>query len=647
MKAKALVVYFPLIFSIVSLAQKSPVKFGDVQLKDLKMSIYENDSSASAVILSDYGETYFSFTATQENLVIERHVRVKILRKEGLKWADISIPLYYNSSGEESVRNLKATSYNLEDGKVVDTKLGSDDIFKEKFSRNYKIQKFTIPNVKEGSVIEYSYRIFSDFVFNFPEWKFQYSIPVKHSEYWAVLPDFLVVEKNMQGYLQVTNYETKNKPAQDYQSIAHHYTMENVPAFIEEPFITCEGDYVSKIKFALSHINVPGKPVREIMGSWKKLNNNLLESDNFGKAITGNDWLRKKTEEITATATSPLEKMNIIFNYVRANLTWDGSNDYTADPLKKVFEARKGTTGDINIALASMLEKAEVPVEMILISTRDHGMVRVSSPMADQFNYVVCQATIDGKKYMLDATDRLLPAGVLPERCLNGQGLIISATNHGWISLATKIKARTAVAAELQLDGAGDLKGKINFSREGYDAHKMRKAFSSKGESNYVKDALNGHAWEVEKTEFQDVEEITKPAKEIHNLIIREHITKAGDIMYINPFVTGQVESNPFKLEERVYPVDYPSPLEKIYTCKLVVPEDYAVDELPKSKLFMLPENAAKYMFNVSQAGNTIFISSNLQINKNIFLPTEYPALREFYNQVVAKQSEQIVLKKK
>jgi hypothetical protein len=61
----------------------------------------------------------------------------------------------------------------------------------------------------------------------------------------------------------------------------------------------------------------------------------------------------------------------------------------------------------------------------------------------------------------------------------------------------------------------------------------------------------------------------------------------------------------------------------------------------------MLPENAAKYMFNVGQAGNTIFISSNLQINKNIFLPTEYPALREFYNQVVTKQSEQIVLKKK
>jgi hypothetical protein len=211
MKAKLLVFYFAVSFSFVA-AQKSPVKFGDVALEDLKMTSYQKDSSASAVILSDYGEAYLSFTETTENLIFERHVRIKILHKEGMKWADVSIPLYFTSRGEESVRNLKATSYNLEGGKIVEAKLGSDGVFKEKFNRNYKIQKFTIPNVKEGSVIEYSYRIFSDFLFNFPEWKFQYSIPVKHSEYWAVLPDFLVFEKNMQGYLTVTNYETKNKP---------------------------------------------------------------------------------------------------------------------------------------------------------------------------------------------------------------------------------------------------------------------------------------------------------------------------------------------------------------------------------------------------------------------------------------------------
>jgi hypothetical protein len=46
-------------FSVLtSLAQKSPIKFGDIPLEDLKMTTYPQDSSAHAVILTDYGESY-------------------------------------------------------------------------------------------------------------------------------------------------------------------------------------------------------------------------------------------------------------------------------------------------------------------------------------------------------------------------------------------------------------------------------------------------------------------------------------------------------------------------------------------------------------------------------------------------------------
>ncbi len=647
MKAKALLTFCALSLIINAFSQKSPVKFGDIPLEDLKMSVYPHDSSASAVILSDYGEAYLSLTETSESLIFERHVRIKILTKEGLGWADVSIPLYYSGSSEEAIRNLKAASYNLQDGKIVESKMSNDGVFKEKFNRNFKIQKFTIPNVKEGSVIEYSYRVNSDFIFNFPVWKFQYSIPVRHSEYWAVLPEFLIFEKVMQGYLSLTNYDTKSKPAKDYQSVGHHYTLDNVPAFIAEPFITCEDDYVSKIKFAISHIDFPGKPIREIMGSWQKLNSTLLESDQFGSAVTGNGWLKKKTAEITSGAIKPIDKMNLIFNYVKTNVEWDGTKDYLADPLKKVLEGKKGTAGDINILLASMLDKADIPVDLVLLSTRDHGFVRQTVPMRDQFNYVVCLVNLDSTEYLLDATDKLLPINLLPERCLNGDGLVISATNHGWLSLQPKAKARTVVEANLALDDTGDFKGKINYTRDGYDAHKMRTAYSAKGEQDYLRDAIGSKSWEIQKSEFVDVAQISKPVKLVHELTIREHATQAGDIIYINPFVAEQIESNPFKLEERIYPVDFPTPFDKIYTCKLVIPDGYLVDELPKSKLLRLPENAGRYAYNVTQAGNTVFISSTLQINKNLFIQKEYPALREFYSQIVAKQAEQIVLKKK
>ena len=635
------------LLSISAIAQKSPIKFGEIPMEDLKMNLYEPDSSASAVILADYGEAYITVNSVSAQLNFERHMRIKILKKDGLSWADAEILLRYSGSSEERISQLKASSYNLEGGKIVETKMSKDGVFKEKFNRNFNLQKFTIPNVKEGSVIEYSYRKTSDFLSNFPNWQFQYEIPVRHSEYWAILPEFFIFEKYMQGYLQLTDYEQKDKPTVDFLSKGHHWILKNAPAFKEEPYMTCEDDYVSKMNFALSHYNFPGQPIQEIMGSWTKLNANLLESDGFGGAINGSGFLKKKVEEVTAGISDPLQKMTALYNYVQQNIEWDGTKDYTADPLKKIFDAKKGTAGDINIGLASMLEKAGIEVDMLLLSTRDHGFVRKEYPMSKQFNYVVCVARVNGKTYLMDATEKFLPVNVLPERCLNGQGLVISKSYHGWMDLPAKTKSKTVVSVDLALHENGDLKGKINFVRDGYDALRMRKDYTSKGEEAYLSEVTKNRSWQIAKSEFTDIKVIDQVAKENHELNIQEHAVVAGDMVYINPFVTSQLQSNPFKLENREYPVDFGSPVEKVYMCKIAVPEGYAIDELPQSKIMTLPGNAARYLFNVAQNGNMISVTSSLAINKNLFLQDEYPNLREFYNQVVAKQAEQIVLKKK
>ena len=78
----------------------------------------------------------------------------------------------------------------------------------------------------------------------------------------------------------------------------------------------------------------------------------------------------------------------------------------------------------------------------------------------------------------------------------------------------------------------------------------------------------------------------------------------------------------------------------------LSLPEGYAVDELPEELVIALPENAAIYSYTVKQSGNTIQLVSQLEIKKMKFYAQEYPHLREFFNQIVSKQQEQIVLRK-
>lgn len=628
------------------LAQKSPIKFGEIPIEDMMMTSYNKDSSAAALILVDYGEAYLSANSVQNTVNFERHVRIKILTKEGMAWANRNIQLRHFGSTEEKVNGLKASTYNLENGKIVETKMSKDGLFKEKFNSSIYLQKFTLPNVKEGSVIEYSYKIMSEFYWVFPNWKFQETIPTRLSEYWAIQPDFFIYEKYMQGYLPVTNYEIKDKQMSGYQAKGHHWLMLDVPAFKEEPYITTEDDYVSKINFALSHINFPNQPVSEIMGSWIKLNTDLLENESFGKVVSGNNYLKKKVEELILDVSDPVQKITAIHNYVKENIEWNGEKDYTTDGLKKIIEQKKGTSGDINLLLASMLQKADFNVDMVLLSTRDHGFIRQAYPMTRQFNYVVCLVRLDGNMIWLDATDRFLPINVLPEKCLNGQGLIISETNHGWVNLETKIKAKTIVQADLVFDGSS-LKGKLNFTREGYDAQRMRKTYNDKGQEIYLKEIFASKSWEVEKSGFENIKEINKSAKELHEIVIVDHVLVSGDVAYINPFITAQMESNPFTSDKRLYPVNFESAFDKVYMMKLTIPENYKIDEVPQSKVITLPGNAGKYFYNVTHSGSIINITSSLQINKNLFTQDEYPILREFYNQLVSKQAEQIVLKKK
>jgi hypothetical protein len=89
-----------------------------------------------------------------------------------------------------------------------------------------------------------------------------------------------------------------------------------------------------------------------------------------------------------------------------------------------------------------------------------------------------------------------------------------------------------------------------------------------------------------------------------------------------------------------------PTAFDRLYMAKITVPEGYKVDELPPNRMFLLPDGGGKFVYNTSVVGNTINFTSHLSVTKNLVTADKYPLLREFYATVVAKQAEQIVLKK-
>ncbi|HYG01213.1 MAG TPA: transglutaminase domain-containing protein [Chryseosolibacter sp.] len=652
-------------------AQKDPFKFGDVSFDEVKMKVYDRDSSASAVVLFDFGTSQISYNQTTGfSLLFERKIRVKILTKDGLDQANFEIPVYSSGGSEEKIYNIKGITFNLENGKITESKLKNDGIFKEPFDDNYEIHKVTMPNVKEGSVIDLSYDLRSDFLFNFQDWEFQKTIPVVWSEYRARIPEFFNYEKYMQGYvaLAINEHETThnrltitektrstgktasttfNTENIDYKENAFRWAAQHVPAFKEEPFLTTYRDYISKINFELGYIKYPDQPIQPVMGSWEEMNKKFTDAETCGREITGNGFLKNIVEDVTAGATTQEEKISRILSYVKNHVAWDGRyRKYTGGSLKRVLDEQTGSSADINLLAASMIEKTGIPVKGVLISTRNHGFVRTTLPISSQFNYVACIATLDGKDIVLDATEKMLPHNVLPQRCLNGSGFAFSSEGYQWVNLETKFKSKTTAAAELSLSPSATLVGKIKIDHAGYSAMNQRKEYLRSGHDEYMKGVTKNRAWELEKSEIQNAENIENNFVELHDLTINQNVTEAGNLIYIDPFVAHGIKANPFKSERREYPVDYGNLSEQVFLLKLQVPENYTIDELPATKIFMLPGNAAKYVYSVTQANNIVSITSILSINRSLFTQEEYPNLREFYNQVVAKQAEQIVLKK-
>ncbi|HEY5917587.1 MAG TPA: DUF3857 domain-containing protein, partial [Chryseolinea sp.] len=195
-------------------AQKEdPIEFGHIPMEDLKMLRYSQDTSSSAVILSDFGKSSMVYSQSVGfSLLFERITRIKILTKEGLDWATFEIPLYKDGEANEKLSSIKGATYNLENGKIVETKLKTDAVFKEKVNEHLDIMKLTLPGVKVGSVVEITYKVVSDFLFHFQDWEFQSTIPTRWSEYRAFIPEYFYYDKYTQGYFPLTVIEEEVAP---------------------------------------------------------------------------------------------------------------------------------------------------------------------------------------------------------------------------------------------------------------------------------------------------------------------------------------------------------------------------------------------------------------------------------------------------
>ncbi len=156
---------------------------GKVTQYEMSMTEYEKDKDAEALVIYDLGKYYFQGDNTRGFLLrMEKRIKIKILKQAGVKYANFEIPYYMEGMDWENIEDIQATTYNFEDGQLKKTELINKNIFEEKINENLQVKKIALDDVREGSVIEFSYKVSTPYFFNMRKWDFQGSIPVIQSQ---------------------------------------------------------------------------------------------------------------------------------------------------------------------------------------------------------------------------------------------------------------------------------------------------------------------------------------------------------------------------------------------------------------------------------------------------------------------------------
>ena len=652
-------VKFPIFLFLVFLAyiqcyaQKN-TNFGTLTKAEKAFAVYEPDTTAAAVYLYEKGDNYFEVRNDFVWLITEYHAKIKILKKEGLSKSEISIPYYHNDSRTEKVQKIKALSHNG----IVKTAVNSSDIYVIDNNENWSEKKFAIPNVKVGSVLEYTYEIQSPFFFNLNGWDFQSDIPKVYTEYTAKIPGNWRYNRRLSGKLQLDTNEADIKadcftiPTATKQADCEvvKYAMRNVPSFAEdEEYMLAGSNYRSKLEFELQEYHDFKGQKHRYTKTWKDVDKEFRLDKDIGRQLRKKNFFEKNVPADLFIESNELEKAKNIYAFVQKHYNWNGKYGLWKDNrVKRAFEEGKGNVAEINISLINLLNAAGIKADLVLTATRNRGLPKTKNPVMSGFNYILVKINIDGKDYLLDASNKYVPFGMLPFRSLNYYGRVMDFDEESyWFDIVPEKNNKKQVRCLMVLDAEnGIIKGKLSLLSSGYYAINGWQNLKLQSEEAYLDEMQENFEEEYDIIDY-DIKEDRSNEK-----FLAEEFEFESDIedntLYLDPFIINFFEKNPFKALERNYPIDFGYTRNNGYTITIQLPKNYKVKSLPEDKVFQLPDNVGSLKFNCKEtANNSLNVFFDFKLNATQYKSEYYKAIKELFQEAVDVQTKSIIVLEK
>tara|TARA_R110000868_G_scaffold87807_2_gene245199 strand:- start:5290 stop:7257 length:1968 start_codon:yes stop_codon:yes gene_type:complete len=642
-----------LYFSIIN-AQEND-SFGILTLEEQHFTTYEKDTTANAIVLYEKGDNYFDVINNKIQIVKKYHVKIKILNDRGFDEGNIAIPFYHSENASERIEDIKGITHNGS----VKTRLLKSQIYSTDVYERVTEKRFAFPNIKIGSILEYSYTLITPYIYNFKGWDFQSNIPKLYSEFNAKIPGNYQYNRSLIGDLKLDINEADIKKecfkipgySKDADCEILKYAMKNIPAFKEEEdYMLAASNYISRIDFELSIHYALNGTIDKYTKSWKDVDKEFKTDRDIGRQLTKIDFFEKNVPEKLLTEGDELERAKNIYAFIQNHYTWNEKYGIYRDiRVKEAFADKRGSVGEINISLINLLNAAGIKTNLMLLSTRNNGLPKKTHPVISDFNYLVAKLEIEGKTYLLDASDKFNPFGMLPFKCLNYYGRVMDFKNDSyWYDITIDEKSRQYIKTQISFDlNTNTAIGVFDEINSGYNAIHKKRILSQQTEEEYLDSYENSSLgnFNVVSYKYNEEESNTKKTSERFNYEIENIIN--NDIVFLNPFFIRFFSKNPFSLEERNYPIDFGYKRNYTYLATIIIPEGYEVQELPENKMVALEKDEIALRFTCATAKDQITLSFNLSLKDSHYLPDYYLALKELFRHVINIQDNAIIVLKK
>lgn len=627
---------------------KKEIKFGKPDISLVQMQRHPKDSTASAAILHEEMNVYYKLTSSAEIWqYTDITKRIKVLSSDGSKYADVNITLYSPGSHRTVAERIDACAMNIEDGKVVKSVIKKDLIFREKLGEDATSVKFTIPNVKVGTVIDYSYTVKSSMLTDIPTHVFQHEIPCDYSKVEYRIPDFLIFNVDLTNSVNIAT--EKSQSAETYRigngsTILRENIVEaaavDIPAIRMEPHVWNHLNYISKISLELLATQFPGDYYRKITSTWESVNE-ILKKSKFSDHIRMSNPLKEETAAAIANASEEQEKIKAILKLLHTRIKWDGNYSLVSSSPKAALSKGSGNSADINCILNSMLAGAGFKTQFMLLNPNRY--TKLVKPTLDHINHFIIQVTLsNGETCYVDGTSVYSDINILPPEIMVDRAHMYGDNSYEFTDLTrlTKNIQRTTATGTLTPDGQLQLNIK--------ETYRNMDAFME----NIAMDKYNSEDEYLEKLEDELQSEISEYTTNRSNTQIERsyQYTKSPNstdgYIYLDALLSTALTKNPFSATERKFPIEFKYGTTKQIAYSIKLPEGYTVEDLPASIAAQACKGGMTARFTVSYTGETLTGSLTFNMDRISYAATEYAELQKFFDVLTELSNKQIIIRR-